>query len=54
MAPVEKRARMAEAGSTSSSGTGPPDAGLQPHQAAQGGEAVDWSSTACVYSLKIS
>ena len=36
MAPVEKRAMIAEMGSTSSIGTGPPAAGAQSQQAAQG------------------
>ncbi len=54
MAPVENRARMPAAGSTSSMGTGgstPVRRRISPRRVARW---ADWSSTALVYSLKTS
>ncbi len=54
MAPVEKRAMMDEIGSTSSIGIGPPAAGFSRSSPRSVPSFSDWSSTAALYSLKIS
>ena len=53
MAPVEKRAMMAEIGSTSSIGMGPPGAGFRRSRPRKVPSFSAWWSTAVVYSLKI-
>ncbi len=54
MAPVEKRAMMAEIGSTSSIGMGPPGAGFSRRRPRSVPSFSAWLSTSAVYSLKIS
>ncbi len=54
MAPVEKRAMIAEIGSTSSTGIGPPAAGFRRSRPRRVPSLLAWSSTAAVYSLKMS
>ena len=54
MAPVEKRDMIEEIGSTSSIGIGPPAAGLSRSSPRSVPRLSAWSSTAAVYSLKIS
>ena len=54
MAPVEKRRMMLSMGSTSSIGMGPPGAGVRRSRPRSVPSCSAWSSTARVYSLKIS
>ena len=53
IAPVEKRVRMEETGSTSSRGIGPPAGGFSRSSPRSVPSFSAWSSTAALYSLKI-